>query len=204
MVVNLLGHSYVLERGLVLFPNTKFSSIINYQISCLVLRNWRFKESAAWGHVGTWRSGAHCEGRGTACRLSPGLGGTKLFLVKTCRFTQIWIFEIIIYAQYNRYCSPMPPPPWGGAPNLKESMYALIFSKSVGSEIKITFEKPLKVQSSSRGCNSWQMPAEGDNYQFGEAWPFRSAAEHHEFAELQRGSPRPSWTYRKSWSISGW
>lgn len=36
MVINSLGHSYVLERGLVLFPNTKFSSIINSQISCLV------------------------------------------------------------------------------------------------------------------------------------------------------------------------
>lgn len=30
----------------------------------------------------------------------------------------------------KRVTLPMPPPAWGGAPKRKESMYALIFSKS--------------------------------------------------------------------------
>lgn len=54
-------------------------SLISLQMSPLAGVAEGFKESAAWGHVGTWKSGEHCGGPGTACRLSPGLGGKNTF-----------------------------------------------------------------------------------------------------------------------------
>lgn len=136
MVVNLLWHSYVLDSGLVLFPITKVASIVNFTDEPFSLHSWRFRESAAWGHVGTWKSDEHCEGPGTACRLSPSLGGkTWIFIKKAaslkCRPSRKYCRPFMLKSRFH---SPIPPPPWGGAPNLKESMYALIFSRSVSSQ----------------------------------------------------------------------
>lgn len=41
------------------------------------------------------------------------------------------------------------------------------------------------------------------SYRSGDGWPGRSATEHRGPSELQTGSPRPAWTCRTSWSISG-
>lgn len=107
-------------------------SIVSRHQHLCVVHTGRFKVSGAWGRVGTWRSVGRCGDPGRACRPSPGLW----------RMTSLSVFLFLQKPpkqNKNHSCSspdktyflPMPPPPCGGAPYRKESMYALIFSRSV-------------------------------------------------------------------------